>query len=1143
MTKEIIKSTLESAYSRDNWIALIRHTFTNGQFNAKPVEIGIQKNEIAEHAYEIGSFETADERLIGIYEIKIKAGENIERKRVGLRQLLRSIYKQVDGAFVVFNQGEKWRFSYVSEVNTRDADGKLVKSQTEPKRYTYVFGKNIANRTAIERFTKLLGKSVELEDIKEAFSVDALTKEFYRELSDWYFWALQNVKFPDDEEKNKDVRNATSTIRLITRIMFVWFLKQKGLIPEELFDKGELERILKYNDKTGSTYYKAILQNLFFATLNTEMGDSNRKFVDRQYGVQGYYRYKRFFKDVDRFMELTKNIPFLNGGLFENLDKVVANEEPIRIDCFSNRLDNETRLVVPDFLFFGDATVDLSVVYDDKKRRSVEVHGLINILKKYNFTIEENTPLDVEVALDPELLGKVFENLLASYNPETQSTARKQTGSFYTPREIVDYMVDESLKAYLLLKLSEQVTGYIPVGQEQTEMFGNEVKKGQLGLEHAIEKGWDEKERYEKLLNELLSYTTDEHGFTQKEVESLISAIDNCKILDPACGSGAFPMGVLHKMVHVLHKLDPNNKLWKEKQIHRVRNAREAISQIQELTARENALRELEKNEIDIEKAFANNELDYGRKLYLIENCIYGVDIQAIAVQIAKLRFFISLVVDQKIHVNENNLGIRPLPNLETKFVAANTLNVLEREYINLFTNPEIDKKKSELKRVRLDHFEAKTPGRKNTLRKRDEQLRSEIAQLLMEEHELQPKAAKLLANWNPYDQNSSATFFDPEWMFGIRSGFHLVLGNPPYGAKFTADEKAQYRKQYPETQFKIDSYSLFILRTLSLLSPNGLFYYIIPNTLLDNYFEEKVREKLLNKNRIVELLDLHDSVFSDAVVHSMILGVQRTEQSNYFIKSKMHGALDSIPVAIPNTYFKSQDKSVFAIRSYKYAHLIEKLNLNSIALENVVDIKDGIDTGDNKKYVSDKPLNKNWKPLIGGKDIERFYLHCDKYILHGDHLANPRRPEVFEQSKIVVRETGDRIIATFDNEHHYALSTLYSFNLKDTRFDMKYLLGLLNSNVYHFLMNLIAFEKTKGAFTKTRIFHYYKLPVRIISKKEQDPVIKIVDRILNRKQNNPSFDSCELELELNTLIYQIFDLTATEINVIESVSPQLLAK
>ena len=270
----------------------------------------------------------------------------------------------------------------------------------------------------------------------------------------------------------------------------------------------------------------------------------------------------------------------------------------------------------------------------------------------------ENTPVEEEIALDPELLGRVFENLLASYNPETQTTARKQTGSFYTPREIVNYMVDESLKAYLKQKLEDE-TGIKPEDAE-------------AGLEI------------------LFTYTEKEHAFTAKESKVLIAAIDNCKILDPACGSGAFPMGVLHKLVHILHKLDPQNEKWKERQISRAR-------QLDDPAIREKTIE-------DIESAFANNELDYGRKLYLIENCIYGVDIQPIAVQIAKLRFFISLVVDQKKNSSRKNLGILSLPNLETKFVAANTL-------IGLINRRRADKSALKIRKSKSWKMNSKPPA------------------------------------------------------------------------------------------------------------------------------------------------------------------------------------------------------------------------------------------------------------------------------------------------------------------------------------------------------------------------------------------------------------------------------------------------
>jgi hypothetical protein len=277
----------------------------------------------------------------------------------------------------------------------------------------------VSRRHPVTNFLELHRAWQNVLDIQE------LNKRFFRELANWYFWAVQEVEFPEDAEADRDIRSATSVIRLLTRLMFVWFLKEKQVIPDALFDKAVLDEYLKYDDATGSTYYKAILQNLFFATLNTEMAKDNphsRKFVHRQYGVQGFYRYSRFFYDQDTALELFRDIPFLNGGLFENLDKQVGTPQEVRIDCFSDRRDNEARLKVPDRLFFGEeAEIDLSQIYGDTRRRHEKVKGLIPLLKSYKFTIAENTPVEEEIALDPELLGKVFENLLASYNPETRT--------------------------------------------------------------------------------------------------------------------------------------------------------------------------------------------------------------------------------------------------------------------------------------------------------------------------------------------------------------------------------------------------------------------------------------------------------------------------------------------------------------------------------------------------------------------------------------------------------------------------------------------------------------------------------------------------------------------------------------------------
>ncbi|MEI7590416.1 MAG: hypothetical protein WCJ49_03790, partial [Deltaproteobacteria bacterium] len=555
---------------------------------------------------------------------------------------------------------------------------------------------------------------------QSVFNVSILNKKFYKELSDWYFWALQEVHFPTtnwaadkssllkEDDKVKE-HNAKNLIRMLTRLLFVWFVKEKNLIPEELFDEKYIKDNLingfeprkkkGFDHKTlGSKYYRAILQNLFFATLNQTVGNREFRKDGQGMNVTNLMRYEVFFKNPKEFIKLVDNIvPFMNGGLFEFLDSPDpllkgkgGGDVIIYEDGFSDRKDNT--LCVPDYIFFGtDEHADLSEELGDKKHKDITVNGLINILNSYKFTVTENTPIEEDVALDPELLGRVFENLLASYNPETKTTARKQTGSFYTPREIVNYMVDESLKAYLKQKLETETT----LEPEESER--------KLAL----------------LISYNESYFHNENRFDDKQTAVIIKAIDNCKILDPACGSGAFPMGILHKLVHILHKLDADNNLWKEVQRQKAIKETDEAFKIGNKQERENRLKE-------ISDVFEYNSDDYGRKLFLIENCIYGVDIQPIATQISKLRFFISLIVDQKADKARDNFGIRPLPNLETKFVAANTLIGIEKPKAqgSLFDSTKVKELEEKLKDVRHRLFSAKTPPTKRKLREEDQKLR-----------------------------------------------------------------------------------------------------------------------------------------------------------------------------------------------------------------------------------------------------------------------------------------------------------------------------------------------------------------------------------------------------------------------------------
>jgi hypothetical protein len=489
---------------------------------------------------------------------------------------------------------------------------------------------------------------------RKTLNISELNKKFYHQIANWYFWAVKSVDFQlAPGIKTKEENNSINVIRLLTRLIFVWFLKEKNLVPDDLFDTTKLSNVLKDFDpssKKKSNYYRAILQNLFFGTLNQKMNSikeaNNRRFRSdardsqnraEDYNVTNVYRYKDQFRSPKDALELFSTIPFLNGGLFDCLDRQDEKDtrKVIRIDGFSDNPKYQSS--APDVLFFGDENdIDLSKIYDDRKRSHEKVKGLIHILNDYKFTIAENTPIEEEIALDPELLGRIFENLLAAYNPETGTTARKATGSFYTPREIVNYMVDESIIAYLKTKMSQENPAVLELGSDQTDAFGNTARKDQLHLERPIEiNRWSEKtDDLEQELRNLLSYNDAKVSFDEQDKDCLITAINNLKVLDPACGSGAFPMGVLLKVVHVLHKLDPANNKWKEVQL-------KVAEQMPDSTVRREMMERIEES-FSLDTNFG----DYGRKLFLVENCIYGIDIQPIAVQIAKLRFFISLLVD-----------------------------------------------------------------------------------------------------------------------------------------------------------------------------------------------------------------------------------------------------------------------------------------------------------------------------------------------------------------------------------------------------------------------------------------------------------------------------------------------------------------
>ncbi|NOY79786.1 MAG: N-6 DNA methylase [Kiritimatiellaeota bacterium] len=719
----------------------------------------------------------------------------------------------------------------------------------------------------------------------------ALNERFYREIADWYFWALSHdgvvlprsiAEIGDPEEQDR--QRAVFFIRLLTRLVFCWFLQEKRLVPRDLFRRRVAEELLDDFSPAAGTYYRAVLQNLFFATLNQEQNqrDWRKKYPgtrDGNRGVTNLWRYQNLLTDPGRFESLLREqIPFVNGGLFDCLDDQEADPK-VFLDGFSERRDNKTCL--PNELFFGEERiVDLSAIYDDKRRRREKVRGLIEILSCYKFTIEENTPLEEEIALDPELLGKVFENLLAAYSEDTRTTARKALGAFYTPRRIVSYMVDESLRNYLA---------------SQVPTVSSDILRDLFQADPS-------------------EYSATEH-INAADRAALINAIGRVKIIDPACGSGAFPMGALHRLVDLLRKLDPNNESWKR---DRLAEAERYYELLRAANASDEELAECADRIEDIRHSFDTrfHALDFGRKLYLIENCIYGVDILPIACQIAKLRFFIALIVDQNVDREAPNLGVRPLPNLETRMVAADTLMPIERpdQQMNLL-DALVQPLRCKLEKVRHDHFNARTPARKRKCREQDRKLRDEIATLLRENGMPADSAARL-SEWDPYDQNHPAGFFDSEWMFGLpvgpvrvdgaapgtlrgnfalmnkvagqmeptaagnaQSGFDIVIGNPPYVRIQTLKKQdparvAFYKKHYASARKgNYDLYVVFVEAGLNLLKPDGHLAYILPHKFFNAKYGEPLRKLLADGGHLQHVVHFGDhQVFPGATNYVCLL-------------------------------------------------------------------------------------------------------------------------------------------------------------------------------------------------------------------------------------------------------------------------------
>ncbi len=625
----------------------------------------------------------------------------------------------------------------------------------------------------------------------------------------------------------------------------------------------------------------------------------------------------------------------------------------------------------------------------------------------------------------------------------------------------------------------------------------------------------------------------------------------------PACvqalSKGALPSGDICK------KLDPENKHWRELQRRKAISETEATFKLGDKELRAQRLAE-------INDVFENNASDYGRKLYLIENCIYGIDIQPIAVQIAKLRFFISLVIDQKAESSSlmnNNKGVRPLPNLETKFVSANTLIGLEKPTSNkkgkvglgLLENIEIEKKKDELKNLRHKYFTANTRKEKLALQKKDKKLRSEIAKLL-ENDGWETRVAEQIVAFDPYDQNQSAGWFDKEWMFGMKNGFDIVIGNPPYiDIKGLPKEDVKFFfRIYNTTENRINLYSIFIEKGITLLSHTGVLSYINPNSILVNESYKKIRKYLING--IEKIIKLPDSVFESATVETIILIAKRRSGNNnilglYFANNdKIDFENMTFSIFKREEWKKDVDCRFNIFGNNTVSKLLEKISRHTSPLGNFVLTSLGITPYDkykghtqeqiiNRIFHSDRKISNQYVPLISGKNIHPYFIteEVKEFLKYGNWLGAPREKKFFDGPKIIVRQilSGNelKIVAAYSESPKYFTQIGFSLISKNGKKDeLKYLVALLNSKLISFYHKMKYLDIEKLVFQKILIANCKLLPVKETN--QQKPFVSLVDQILSIKKSAPNSNTAKLEKQIDQMVYKLYVLTEDEIYIME---------
>lgn len=941
-------------------------------------------------------------------------------------------------ALVVFKNKESnnYRLSYLTISLDLNDKNKAVKTYSNARRYSFYLGEHAKVRTPEQQLIKK-GRVKDVDDLLNRFSVEVVNKQFYLEVAKFFDELIDgdedNLILPSLSKEDINIRKSFA-VRLIGRIMFCWFLKQKKsssgqLIPDELLSSFVVE----------NSYYHNILEPLFFGVLNTALE----------------------FRDIRS--DLFDLVPYLNGGLFNP-----QSDDYYELDrgTFTSRHTNT--LKISDTWF----------------------KNFFELLETYNFTIDENTVFDQELSVDPEMLGRIFENLLAEINPETGSSERKRTGSFYTPRQIVEYMVDQSLIEYLKTKTNVN----------------------------------------EKKIIALVSYDLAddlEYILDDTDRQEIVQAIESLKILDPACGSGAFPIGSLQKIVYILQQTDPDCMLW--------------------LAQRLKGIPELYRQKIVNE--IKSTPFDYTRKLDVIKNSIFGVDIQPIAVDVSRLRCFLTLVVESEVDDTKPNRGVEPLPNLDFKFVCANTLVGL----------PKVKQKQpdmfddhsgiAELSKIMSEYFSCNSQ-RKNEIKLKFINVQKGILEQTISKFGKNTGELTLkLTTWNPFS-NISSLWFDLEWMFGLDDKFDIVIANPPYVdsetmVKNQPELRDIYSKSYETAKGNWDLYIPFLEFGFKALKSGGVASFITPNKWYAIGYGKEIRKKLLNN--IIKIANCNNvNVFEAGNSPVVTLFGEKTNNNQIKVEE-----FDSIYNIIKTTllstevvsgnfgvvfadqlqlvsrikadnkkvsdYFKSENPCTVS-EAYVLAGMIEELPANSDG----EDFFFFVNTGTIDPYVS----------LWGKKTTTYLKSKYEKPVINREKFREqfPKRYNQFSRQKLVI--SGMRHFESFlDDNGIYIAGKSTEILVTTNQLDMKIALLILNSSIIKFYIkqNYSVLGIDGGInFTPELIEN---LPFPSLERFEHlDSLITLVDEIL-AEQNCDEFKL--IKYKIDEVVHDLYGLSEDEKEII----------